>query len=253
MTGNSAKPVAVVTGASSGFGESITRELAERGWHTVGVARSEDKLQMLADETGGEYKVCDIADAEQVGATACKILDNNPAINLLVNNAGMPQREALAEAEMDEIEQVLMTNYIGGLRLTRALREGLEAAEGADVIDMVSAAAGIDNPASGAYSVSKKAQLAASRLMRHDLAGSDIRVHSILPGKADTPGHPQPPSSSPLSKLTRTTVEEVTEATLARIGRRPKEIYVPGVLKAVAVVNTVAPVTTTKAMGKLFG
>lgn len=253
MTGNSVKPVAVVTGASSGFGESITRKLAERGWHTVGIARSEDKLQTLAEEIDGEYEVCDIADAEQVGVTACSILDKNPVINLLVNNAGMPQRETLAEAEMDEIEQVLMTNYVGGLRLTRALREGLEAAGGADVVDIVSAAAGIDNPASGPYSVSKKAQLGASRLLRHNLADSGIKVHSILPGKANTPGHPQPPSNSPLSKLTRTTTEEVTEATLKRIGRRPKEVYVPGLLKAVAVVNTVAPVTTTKVMGKLFG
>lgn len=247
------RPVAVVTGASSGFGESIVRELAaDWGWSTVAVARREDRLAELVDQVGGEYVVCDITDPDQVRDMAGIILGRHGSIDALINCAGEPMREHLGEADPYEAGRVMETNYLGGVRVVQALRPGLEAAGRADVIDVVSAAATVDNPNSGAYSASKKAQLAASRMMRSDLRAGNIAVHSVLPGKADTEGHPQAPSSSPISRLTRTDVETVTRAVLGRIGRRPGEIHVPRILKAVGIANDLAPVTVGRIVGKVL-
>lgn len=245
--------VAVVTGASSGFGQNIVRELAARDWTTVGLATREDRLAALAEEVGGEYEVCDITDPAQVEIAAGRILDRHENIGLLVNSAGMAMRERLAGVGPEEAEKVIATNYLGSLRVVRALQPGLEASGGADIVDIVSAAATIDNPNSGPYSVSKAAQLAASRMLRADLRPSGIAVHSVLPGKAHTEGHPQKPSSSPLSKLTRTDVEAVTAVVLDRVGRRPSEVYVPRILKAIGVINGIAPVTAGRIIDSILG
>jgi NAD(P)-dependent dehydrogenase (short-subunit alcohol dehydrogenase family) len=248
------RPVAVVTGASSGFGANIVRELATSWeWHTVAVARNEDRLAALVEEVGGEYVVCDITDPDSVRSMAGTILGQHGRVDTLVNSAGEPMRTPLAETDPDDVLGILETNTVGALRVVQALRPGLRAAGRADVIDIASAAATIDNPNSGPYSVSKKAQHAVSKMMRRDLAADGIVVHTVLPGKADTEGHPQPPSSSLFSKLTRTDVESVTEAVLGRIGQGPGEVHVPRILKAVGVINGIAPVTTGRIVNKVLG
>lgn len=253
--------VAVVVGASSGFGENITRRFAEQGWLTVGLARREDRLHALAAETEGEYEVCDLTDPEQIGVATNNILARHRGIGVLINSAGMAMRERFIDAEAGEVtcadagevEKTMKTNYLGLFLITGRLLPGLQNKDPAlsgDIINIVSAAGTITNPSSGAYSASKHAQLAASRAMAVDLRPTGVRVHAILPGKADTEGHPQEPSKSLLSKLTRTDVDTVTEVVLGRIGRSSSETYVPKILKAVGVASTIAPVTTTRLVSK---
>ena len=121
--------VAVVTGASSGIGEATARELARRGWLCVLVARREDRLRALADEIGGEIEICDVGDGAAVTATGARVLARHPAIDLLVNNAGMPMRDTFAEADLELVERVLTVNFFGGAWCTHALLPGLRAAK----------------------------------------------------------------------------------------------------------------------------
>ncbi len=250
------RPVAVVTGASSGFGEQIVRNLSAEGWLTIGVARREDRLRSLAEEVGGEYEVCDVSYQTDVEEMAGTILSRHPAINLLVNNAGEAMRDRFIEAgDCMDTEDVMKTNYLGSVWMAHALLGGLiDAAPSADIINMVSAGATITNPHSGPYAASKSAQLAFSRSLAADLRPHGVRVHSILPGKADTEGHPQKTSSSffSLSKVMGTDVETVADAALSRVGKKSSEIYVPKILRAVAVLNTAIPVTAGRAVDKLF-
>ncbi|HEU0335599.1 MAG TPA: SDR family oxidoreductase [Gaiellaceae bacterium] len=188
------RPVAVVTGASSGIGAATARELSRRGWRCVVVARRADRLQALADELGGEVEVCDVSDRAAVEATAARVLERHPAIRLLVNNAGIPARGTFLTVEPELVEQVLRVNYLGSVWCSRAFLPGLHAAArdgGAHVVNLVSVAGTVSFAPAGAYAASKHAQLAFSRSLRAALQGSGIRVHTVLPGFAETEGFPQ--------------------------------------------------------------
>ncbi len=252
MVQNPENRVAVIVGASSGFGAGIAQEMAVEGWHTIGIARREDRLIDLAAETGGEYEACDVTDARQVGSVATSLLERHPDIGALIYSAGMPLRELAVDTDPDEYMRAVDTNSAGFLRFVQALRPGLEAGDGADVIDIVSAAATITNPNSGSYSSSKGAQRSIDQSLREDLRPFGINIHTILPGKADTEGHPQKPSNSLFSRLTRTDVGEVTDSVLKRIGKDPKEIYVPRILKVAGVAGSIAPIQVTRVVAKML-
>jgi short-subunit dehydrogenase len=246
------RPIAVVTGATSGFGEEIFRRLAV-SYMPIAIARREDRLIDLTEEAGGEYYVCDISNPGNVEAVASHILDQHPAINVLVNNAGMGLRYRFDDVDSEKAKEVMATNYMGTFLLTRALMPGLEeAAPDADIINIVSAAAGITNPHSGPYGASKAAQLAYSRSLMTDLAPRGIRVHTINPSKANTEGHPQSDSHSLLSRVTHTDIGSVATATLDRIGKKPREVYVPRIGKLLAVAQVVAPISTTRLVDRVL-
>jgi uncharacterized protein len=183
--------LAVVTGASSGIGEATARALAAQGWRCVLVARRGDRLRALADEISGEFEVCDVGDRGAVDAMAARVLGRHPAVDLLVNNAGMPARETFAEADLGLVERVLAVNYFGTVWCTRALLPGLRAAAQGHVVNVVSVAGAIAFARSGPYVASKHAQLAFSRCLRPTLARQGIRVHTILPGFVATEGFSQ--------------------------------------------------------------
>ena len=183
-----------MTGASSGIGEETARLLASKGWTCVLVARREDRLRALAGEIGGEVELCDVGDPEAVRALGERILARHPAVHLLVNNAGMPARGTYLTVDLDLIGRVMDVNYLGGVRCTRALMPGLEAAGragGAHVVNVVSVAGSVAFAPAGAYAASKHAQLAFSRSLDAALRGSGITVHAILPGFVETEGFPQ--------------------------------------------------------------
>ncbi|MFL6014499.1 MAG: SDR family oxidoreductase, partial [Gaiellaceae bacterium] len=183
--------VAVITGASSGIGAALARELAARGWLCVLLARREERLRALAGEIGGEYEVCDVSDRAAVDACAARVLERHPAVDLLVNNAGVPARATFLEGDPERIERAVQTNYLGGVWCLRAFLPGLEAARPSDVVNVVSVAGTVAFPPSGPYSASKHAQLAFSRATSASLRTRGIGVHTVNPGFVETEGFPQ--------------------------------------------------------------
>src|SRR3954451_13825457 len=89
---------ALVTGASSGIGAALARQLAERGYRVALVARNEEKLQALAGEIGGEVFVCDRADADARARLGREIDERGLQIEVLVNNAGFGVYKDFAES-----------------------------------------------------------------------------------------------------------------------------------------------------------
>jgi short-subunit dehydrogenase len=157
------------------------------------VARREERLRALAEELGEgtEVELCDVADREAVDRAAAAILERHPQIGLLVNNAGIPARGRFTEIDPELIERVMEVNYLGGVWCLRAFLPGLQAAGDAHVVNVCSVAGTVSFAPAGAYSAAKHAQLAFSRSTAAALAGTGIRVHTILPGFVETEGFPQ--------------------------------------------------------------
>jgi short-subunit dehydrogenase len=245
----------VVTGASSGIGATTARELTSRGWHCVLVARREDRLRALAGELGGEVEVCDVSDRAAVDATAARVLERHPAVRLLVNNAGIPARGTFLTVEPELIERVLAVNYLGSVWCTRALLPGLRHAAqergSAHVANVISVAGTVSFAPAGSYAASKHAQLAFSRSLRAVLGGTGIRVHTILPGFAETEGFPQKGVLE--SRLLGAFVigpERIGRAIADAVDKGKGEVTVPWFpYRAVSVLQAVAPGVMARLVG----
>jgi hypothetical protein len=235
-------PVAVVTGASSGIGEAISRELARRGWQLVLVARREDRLRTLAEELGAEYELCDVSKREEVERVARAVTERHAQINLLVNNAGIPGRAGFTKIDADRLEEVLRTNYLGGVWCLRAFLPALEAASGADVVNIVSVAGTVAFAPSGPYSAAKHAQLAFSRATAAELRGRGVRVHTVNPGFVETEGFPQKSAlRSPLFRRLVIRPDVVARRVMATIEHDRREVFVPRWYRAFAIAQAVVP------------
>lgn len=235
------RPVGIVTGASSGIGAAIARRLG-RNYRLVLLARREDRLRALAEEVDGEYELCDVSDREQVEATARHVIERHPTIALLVNNAGIPGRAGFTTIEPERIEALIRTNYLGSVWCLRAFLPALEAAEDADVVNIVSIAGTVAFPPSGPYSASKHAQLAFSRATRAELAPRGIRVHTVNPGFIETEGFPQRTAlRSPFFRRVIVGPERVADHVAASIEERHAETYVPGWYRLASLAGALFP------------
>ena len=245
--GSASGRVAVVTGASSGIGEATARALAGRRWHVVLLARRRERLERLAGELGGEFEVCDVGDREAVERAAAAVLARHPAIELLVNNAGIPGRADFVALDPARLEEVMRVNYLGGVWCLRAFLPALERARPSDVVNVVSAAGTVALPRSGPYSASKHAQLAFSRATAAQLRPLGIRVHAVKPGFVETEGFPQERlRRSALLGRTVISPEQVAEHILRAVERDRVESFVPGWYRIPAIAAGVAPGLLTR-------
>jgi uncharacterized protein len=240
--------IAVVTGASSGIGAEIARGLSRAGWRCVLIARREDRLRALAEETGGEVEVCDVADRTAVEATAARVLDRHPRIGLLVNNAGIAGRASFLDGDPAAIEDVIRVNYLGGVWCLRAFLPGLEAAAPADVVNIVSVAGDVAFPPSGPYSASKHAQLAFSRATAAQLRRRHIRVHTVKPGFVETEGFPQAWLPRPVQRIV-IGPETVAAHVLASLEHGRGETSVPRYYGVAGKLQAVIPNSFARVLG----
>jgi uncharacterized protein len=235
--------IAVVTGASSGIGAEIARALAAQDWHCVLVARREDRLRELADEIDGEYELCDVTDRDTLAAVAAR----HPHVNLLVNNAGIPGRANFLDADPEQIERVMKTNYLGSIWCLRAFLSALEAAAPSDVVNIVSVAGTVALPASGPYAASKHAQLAFSRATAVQLRRRGVRVHTVKPGFVETEGFPQSWLPGRVQRLV-IGPEQVAAHVVASLEHGRGETSVPRYYGIAGVVQALAPNVLSRGM-----
>jgi uncharacterized protein len=221
--------VAVVTGASSGIGAALCRELRARGWHTVGLSR---RPAPDADE----HEECDVTDREMVEAVAARVLQRHPRIDLLVNNAGIPVRGNYLDSEPERIEAVMQTNYFGSVWCLLSFLPGL--GEGCALVNVASVAGVV---AVGPYSASKHAQLAFSRSIAVELAPRGISVTSVLPGFVETPGFPQRKRFGFLMRSIVVDPSFVAKRALDAVERGKGEIFVPRWYRPAAWLQALVP------------
>jgi short-subunit dehydrogenase len=231
-------PVAVVTGGATGIGAAVARKLAEREWTCVLVGRREDRLRATAEEIGGEYEVCDVADQDGVWRMASAIRERHPELGLLVNNAGVPGRGNFLDLPPERIEELVRINYLGSVWCLLSLLPALEGGAPSHLVNVVSVAGTV---AIGPYSASKHAQLAFSRSVARELHPRGIHVHTVNPGFVHTEGFPQ--DWLLRGRFGRVVVgpELVANRIVGAIGRGRPEIFVPRWYRVAALAQAIAP------------
>jgi NADP-dependent 3-hydroxy acid dehydrogenase YdfG len=180
----------VVTGASSGIGAATVRLFRERGWDVVGVARREDRLAELAEETGCAVFVADITAQADVDALR-EFVESTGGANALVNNAGGAfGLDTVENGSADDWLRMYDVNVIGTKRVTSALLPALRAsvAEGghADLLTVTSIAGHVAYEGGGGYNAAKFAEHALVAVLRLELNGEPIRVIEVAPGQVHT-------------------------------------------------------------------
>ena len=179
--------IAVVTGASSGIGEATARGLAGAGYRMVLGARREDRLMAVARELGGRGFALDVRDLTSIQGFARAIESEYGQVEVLVNNAGLAAGlQPLAEGSDDDWVQMMETNVIGLLRVTKALLPLLRRAPRAHIVNLGSVAGFEVYPGGVGYTASKHAVRAISKTLRLELVGEPIRVTEIAPGMVET-------------------------------------------------------------------
>lgn len=187
----STRKIAVVTGASSGIGAVYADRLAKRGYDLVLVARRADRLQALAASIAKahgvnvESLVADLA-TEAGQASVEQLLASNPAVSILVNNAGIARLAPIAGSPLHDSLSQIALNITALTRLTHAALPGMKSRNDGLIINIASALALHTLPFSSVYSGTKAFVLAFSRGLQQELADTAVKVQVVLPAATAT-------------------------------------------------------------------
>lgn len=178
------RPLAVVTGASSGIGAATARRLAAEGFEVLCAARRTDRVAALAEEIGGRAITCDVTDADSVAALAREV---GARLDVLVNNAGGAFGSTpVAEADTEQWRAMYEVNVIGLMQVTRALLPAL-IASGAGVVCNVGSTAGrVAYEGGGGYTAAKHGTKVVTETLRLELFDQPVRVCEVAPGMVRT-------------------------------------------------------------------
>lgn len=183
--------VALVTGASSGFGEACAIALAAEGARVAITARRGDRLQALAGrigDAGGEAQVvvADIAADGEPQRVVHEAEARFGKLDILVNNAGVMYLEPIDTADLGRWRHMFDLNVVALIAATQAALPGMRARRDGHVVNIASTAGRIAGVNGGGYSASKFAVVAFSESLRKEVCKDRIRVSVIEPGVAAT-------------------------------------------------------------------
>jgi NADP-dependent 3-hydroxy acid dehydrogenase YdfG len=185
-------PVFLITGASTGIGAATARQAAEAGYRIVLAARSEDKLQALANELPEAIAVrCDVTEWEDQQALVRTALDAYGRIDVAFANAGFGGPRGFDKGEPEEWKAMVLTNVYGAALTIRATRDALIETKGH--LLLTGSVAGRRALQGSLYSATKWAVTGMGESARQDFNDTGVRVTLIEPGMVDTPFFDSPP------------------------------------------------------------
>ncbi|KGQ71097.1 NAD(P)-dependent oxidoreductase [Chelonobacter oris] len=177
--------IALVTGASAGFGTAIARLLVEHGHKVIITARRQERLAVLQAELGDACRVLafDITDEKATLDAVAGLPPEWQAIDLLVNNAGLALGiEPAQKSSLDDWKKMVATNINGLLTVTHAILPGMVSRNRGHIINLGSIAGSYAYPGGNVYGGTKAFVKQFSLNLRADLLGTAVRVSNIEPG-----------------------------------------------------------------------
>jgi NADP-dependent 3-hydroxy acid dehydrogenase YdfG len=181
--------VFLITGASSGIGAATARRAGAEGWRLVLAARSQERLQALADELGGPERAlavrCDVSRWEDQERMAAEALAAFGRIDIAFANAGFGGPRGFLSDTPEHWREMVLTNVYGAALTLRATIPAVTEARGH--LLLTSSVAGRRVLPGSLYSCTKHAVTAMGEAARQDLHGTGVRVTVVEPGMTDTP------------------------------------------------------------------
>ncbi|MDQ8046307.1 MAG: SDR family NAD(P)-dependent oxidoreductase [Patulibacter sp.] len=237
------RPLALVTGASSGLGKAIAQRLTADGYGVILVARRAEVLQEIAKELPGAHVAAvDLLAPDGPAKLAAAVDALGGKLKVLVNNAGIGGRGTFADIGVEGYKRVFALNFDAQLRATEALLPALRAASPSSVLIVSSVSGKIARPKAGAYSASKFALNGWADALRAEEAAHGVHVGTILPGFIATEGFPQ--AELLAKRATRWLVGEpsqVADAAAYLIRTRRPERHAPAPWRIATVAVALAP------------
>jgi NADP-dependent 3-hydroxy acid dehydrogenase YdfG len=186
-------PVFLITGASTGIGAATARQAAQAGYRLVLAARSEEKLQQLAEELPEAIAVrSDVTEWDDQQALVRAALETYGRIDVAFANAGSGGPRGFGKGEVEEWKEMVLTNVYGAALTIRATRDALIESKGH--LLLTSSVAGRRALEGSLYSATKWAVTGMGEAARQDFNGTGVRVTLIEPGMVDTPFFDSPPA-----------------------------------------------------------
>ena len=175
--------VALVTGGNRGIGAATAARLVAAGHRVVTASRSGDVPGGIAVEGGIQM---DVADAESIETGVARVTKEFGPIDALVANAGITRDTLLVRMTDEDIDQVLMTNLAGSIRLCRAVARGMLRARTGRIV-LVSSVVGLMGSAGQVnYAASKAGLVGVARSLARELGSRGITVNVVAPGFVET-------------------------------------------------------------------
>jgi NAD(P)-dependent dehydrogenase (short-subunit alcohol dehydrogenase family) len=178
--------VALVTGANRGIGREVVRQLIEHGFRTVLTARDQERGREAADELGAEFLRLDVADDASVDRCFRTVAERHGRLDVLINNAAIDYDtwQRGVDADLAVVHQAFETNLFGAWRCCRRAFPLMQRNAWGRIVNVSSEGGSLTSMRGGtpAYSTSKAALNALTRVLAAELRGSGILVNAVCPG-----------------------------------------------------------------------
>jgi NAD(P)-dependent dehydrogenase (short-subunit alcohol dehydrogenase family) len=178
-----ARPVAVVTGASSGIGRAAAVALVAAGFDVAGTSRDTSRVAPL---DGVTFLDLDVADDASVSAAVGQVIERFGRIDVLVNNAGMGALGAVEESPVAQAQHLFNVNVFGVMRMTKAVLPGMRAQGRGRIINLSSVVGFLPSPFMATYAASKHAIEGYSESLDHEVREYGVRALLVQPAYTST-------------------------------------------------------------------
>jgi short-subunit dehydrogenase len=255
-------PVVIITGASSGIGEATALNLGDQGYRVVLAARSERKLETLAEEirsAGGTALAVplDLTRLEDIQNLVAVVKENFGQIDILVNNAGFAHHLWLDHQDPEaDIQFQLQVNLVGMIQLTREVLPDMLAAGRGQIIHISSVASFIGIPTYTMYNASKFGSRGFMAGLRRELRGTGVVVSEVYPGAVDTDFGQAPDTGWNTRTVTPefalVSPQDVADRISRVIEHRLKKTVIPGFMWLVILADAHLPWLVSWVLSKYF-
>ncbi|MDT8317068.1 MAG: SDR family oxidoreductase [bacterium] len=245
----------IVTGATGGIGSCIALDLADRGANLALVGRNAARLKemMLKCEDRGARCLTIVADISREEDIKRIVEETEKAlgpVDILLNNAGATSFKPPTGYSADEVENIVMTNIYGPIRLTQAVLPGMVERKSGHIVNIGSIFGSLSFPYFGVYSASKCAIRGYTEALRREIYGSGVGITYVAPRGTLTSQTDEFLEMARKTGMNLDIPERVAEIVVDAIGRGRKDVYIGRPERLFVLINKLFPSIIDKALRK---